>query len=85
MGYTGPILMEVKVFLMPNNIPKYLDEKRWSIYKLCQETGLTYNTVHSLAKAVKIPDGTAYGTLKRIAQALGVGIDDLESKGNQDD
>lgn len=68
------------MFAMPNNIPKLLDKLGWSVYKLRQETGLTYNTTRSLVKAEKIPEGTSYGTLKRVAKALGVGIDDLETE-----
>ena len=64
--------------LLMNKISNLLKEKRWSIYKLRQETGLTYNTVYSITNAEKIPDGTSYGTLKRIARALSVRIDDLE-------
>ena len=65
--------------LMANRIPELLDQKRWSIYELRKRTELTYNTVHAIAKSEKIPDGTTYGTLKKIAMALGVRIDDLET------
>lgn len=70
--------MEVKMLAMANKIPVILKEKNWSIYELGKRTELSYNTIHSIVTAEKIPDGTAYGTLKRIARALSVRIDDLE-------
>lgn len=63
---------------MANKIKEILDSKSWTIYELHKQAGLTYNTTHSIATAESIPDGTAYGTLKKIARALGVRIDDLE-------
>ena len=63
---------------MANKIEDILAKKGWSIYELHKQSGLTYNTTHAITKAEKIPDGTAYGTLKKIAHALGVRIDDLE-------
>jgi DNA-binding Xre family transcriptional regulator len=65
--------------LMTNNIETILTERGLSIYRLSKSTKLSYNTTHSLVKAEAIPDGTAYGTLKKIAKVLGVRIDDLES------
>ena len=64
---------------MANNLPDILKAKGWSIYKLHKATGLTYNTVHPLVKAKEFPDGIEYGTVKKIARALGVKIDDLEN------
>lgn len=68
------------MFAMPNNIKSLLTQKGWSIYELHKKAGLTYNATHSLVRADKIPDGTSYGTLKRVARALGVKIDDLETE-----
>jgi lambda repressor-like predicted transcriptional regulator len=63
---------------MGNNIPKLLEKKGWSIYRLNKKAGLSYNTTHNIATSEKIPPHTAYDTLRRIADALGVTIDDLE-------
>ena len=61
-----------------NNIKQLLEDRGWTMYKLHKETGMNYNTIHKVAKAEQIKDTTPYGTLKKIAKALGVGIDDLE-------
>lgn len=66
--------------IMTNKISIILKNKGWSIYRLHKETGLTYNTVHPLVRAKEIPNGIEYGTVKKIAKALGVGIDDLENR-----
>jgi DNA-binding Xre family transcriptional regulator len=65
--------------LMTNNIETILVERGLSIYRLQKTTKLSYNTTYSLVKAEAIPDGTAYGSLKKIAKALGVTIDALET------
>lgn len=61
-----------------NKIGELLEIKGWSIYKLAKEVGMSYQALHALVNSTQIPDGTAYGTLKKISEALGVGIDDLE-------
>lgn len=67
------------MFTMTNQIKNILERKGWTIYKLHKQTGITYNTAHALATADKIPARTDYETLKKIARALEVRIDDLET------
>lgn len=63
-----------------NKIGELLKDKGWSIYKLSKEIEMSYQALHALVNSEQIPNGTAYGTLKKIARALGVGIDDLQSE-----
>jgi transcriptional regulator with XRE-family HTH domain len=57
------------------NIKKYRKKKRITQDKLSKLADITYNTI------IKIESGATYNprveTLKQIADALGVGIDDL--------
>lgn len=64
--------------LMANNIKQLLAARKMSVYRLAKETGLTYPTASKLVKAVEIPADTRYDTLRRIADALGVGVEELE-------
>lgn len=61
-----------------NKIKKILKDRDISIYQLAKDTGLTYQTVHALTNSDQIPDGTAYGTLRKVAEVLGVSVSDLE-------
>ncbi|MCP4363521.1 MAG: helix-turn-helix transcriptional regulator [Chloroflexi bacterium] len=61
-----------------NQLPKLLEERGWTSYRLSRQSGLFANSVKKLVDSAKIPDGTEYKTLRSIAEALGVTIDDLE-------
>lgn len=69
-----------------NNIPNLLQEKNWTRYRLWAELGrnmgdrsLIYERLACKgAKLSPIPPATQWGTLKRVAQVLGVKIGDLE-------
>lgn len=70
-----------------NNIPIILEKKGWSRYRLWQTLGgsssartSTYRLSHPDMINKPIPFSTGWGTLKKIAQVLEVGMDDLESK-----
>lgn len=63
-----------------NRIPDLLKLKDWSIYRLAKLTGLPHHNVSRIVKADKIPDGTEYKTLLALSKALGVSIDELETK-----
>lgn len=62
-----------------NRILDILKERGKSIYWLAASIGMSYNAVHSLVKSPHIPEGTSYGTLKKVSDALGVGIHELEN------
>ena len=61
-----------------NRIQDILVQQGKSIYWLAKTAGMSYQAIHSLVTSSEIPSGTSYGTLKRVSDALGVGIDDLE-------
>lgn len=63
-----------------NRIKEFLAMKDWSIYELADRTKMSYPQLYRLVKAERIPKGTNYGTLQKVAGALGVSIDDLETK-----
>lgn len=80
-----------------NNIPKLLERRRWTRYRLWKEldierTGMAQgigvsgarDTVYRLGSPEvanePIPPKTQWGTLREIADVLGVGMDDLEYK-----
>lgn len=65
-----------------NNIKDILASKRWSIRRLARELNKDYGYVHRLVSN-PIPDGTAIGSLKPIADVLGVSVDDLISNGGK--
>lgn len=69
------------VATMPRNrIKELLDERGKSIYWLTNQVDMSYQAIHKLVSSDTIPDGTSYGTLKRISEALQVGIEDLEEE-----
>jgi DNA-binding Xre family transcriptional regulator len=61
-----------------NKIQDLLASKNWSIYELSSRTGISYPQLYRLVKAESIPAGTTLATLKKLAQAFGVRIEDLE-------
>jgi len=63
-----------------NKIMDLLRQRDWSIYRLHQETGMSYQAIHKLATSDEIPAGTSYGTLLAVSRALGVSVSDLEEK-----
>ena len=72
---------------MKNNIPTILEQKSWTRYKLWQELGggssardSVYRLGHPKARTAPIPIRTRWGTLRAIATALNVSMDDLEHK-----
>jgi DNA-binding Xre family transcriptional regulator len=69
--------------LSRNKIKGLLDEQGRSIYWLANQVDMSYQAIHRLVTSPTIPDGTSYSTLKRISDALGVGIDDLVSEEEQ--
>lgn len=74
--------METEV-AFKNNTKNVLDSKGWSIRKLANELKKDYSHIYRLVTK-PIPEGTTIGSLKPIADALGVPVDALigESDGN---
>lgn len=61
---------------MKNNIQEILDKKGISILKLSQEMGKSYGPIHELVNRDSL-DNTTVSTLVRVAEILGVEIEDL--------
>lgn len=66
-------------------IQKYLDKKRWSLSRLSRETGIPYGTLanYKFRKGQKYDP--SFSNACKIADALGVSLDELrEEKNNAD-
>jgi len=66
--------------VMKNRIPELLKERGWTITQLQIKTGIGWPTVHAAASREVLADRTSFKTLRKIAEALGVGISDLYEK-----
>jgi len=64
-----------------NKLKEILESRGISLYQAAKDTGVSYPTIFNLANSDHIPPKTWYGTLKTIADYLGVSIDDLEGNG----
>lgn len=62
-----------------NLIRRLLDSRGMTTYALAKRIQMPWHNVNKLVEAKKIPEGTEYKTLRKVADALGVGIDDLET------
>lgn len=60
-----------------NNIRGVLASKGWSIRKLAIVLDKDYSYIHRLVTVDPLPNGTTIGTLKPVADALGVSVDSL--------
>ena len=60
-----------------NNIQTLLIEREMTIYRLSQLTGVTWNTLDKVVKSYPIK--AHWQTMRKIAVALGVKLDDLET------
>ena len=63
-----------------NRIKELLTIKGWSIYEFAERAKIAYPQLYRLVKAEQIPPGTNLSTVKKIARALEVSIEDLETK-----
>ncbi len=63
-----------------NNLPFLLDKKDLTIYGLAKAMQMPHHNVKRIVDSPIIPDGTNYKTLLKLADVLGVLIDDLEIK-----
>lgn len=60
--------------LIKHNVEKLLEAKRWTIYRLSKNSGVSLTVLYSLDKKVC---GPTADTLIKIADALGVTVDEL--------
>jgi len=60
-----------------NRIKEQVDNAETNPHALHLETGVTYRILHRLYNEDEIPDRTSIGTLARIAESLGLRVDDL--------
>lgn len=56
------------------NMQKLIDEKGWTIYRLAKESNVTVSALYSMGKKKQGPNTE---TLVKIADALGVTLDEL--------
>lgn len=63
-----------------NQIPRLIEQRNMSVYKLARLMQMPWHNVNRIVEAPTIPDGTAYKTLRKAAEVLGVKIDDLETE-----
>lgn len=61
-----------------NQIPRLLEDKGMTVYGLAKKMQMPWHNVSKIVEASTIPSGTEYKTLRKIAEVLGVSIDDLE-------
>ena len=63
-----------------NKLSLLLDKRGMTIYALAKAMQMPHHNVKHIVESPVIPDGTNYKTLLRMAEVLGVSIDDLEAK-----
>jgi hypothetical protein len=61
-----------------NNIPDILRDRGMTVYRLSKITQLPHHQVNRIVKSERIPDGIEYKTLRILAEALKVSLDELE-------
>jgi transcriptional regulator with XRE-family HTH domain len=61
-----------------NQIPRLLQERGWTIYRLAQEMRVQHNQIAPIVRSLSIPDRVTYKSLRAFAEAFGVTVDDLE-------
>jgi transcriptional regulator with XRE-family HTH domain len=57
-----------------NNIQRYIDLKGWTLYRLSKESGVSLTVLYSLENK---KNGPTADTLVKLADALGVTLDEL--------
>lgn len=68
-----------------NQIPDILKKKGWTKYRLAMVTGISHPTILKIVNSKEgIPPRTDWETVKRIAKALEVKIDELEEQSMSD-
>lgn len=65
------------MIVVPNKIKKYLDEKDKTRYWLARESGISTQSIYNILKKDVDIDDLKYKTVRMIANALNVEIEDL--------
>jgi hypothetical protein len=68
-----------------NRIPEILEQKGVTAYRLASMVDMTEKAIYSLVNSKQIPPGTAYITLRKIADALGVSLDTLDGSNKKEE
>jgi hypothetical protein len=63
-----------------NQIPYWLKSRGLTVYGLSKKTQMPYHQVDRIVNSPTIPDGIEYKTLRRLAEALEVTLDQLETE-----
>jgi len=63
-----------------NRIPDLLKLRGLTVYALSKKTQMPYHQVNRIVTSPAIPDGIEYKTLRRLAEALEVKLDQLETE-----
>jgi len=61
--------------MLAKRVKEYRKQKGWSQQKLAEKAGLSYNTITKIEQG--IGDSPTLKTLLKLADALGVGLDEL--------
>lgn len=63
-----------------NQLPLLLERSGMTVYGLSKKTQLPFHQVQRIVNAPTIPDGIEYKTLRILANALEVSLNDLEKE-----
>lgn len=66
--------------VIEENIQRFIDEKGWTIYRLAKESGVTVSALYNIGKKRQGPYAE---TLVKLADALGVTLDELVRSGDE--
>lgn len=61
-----------------NQIKGLILRRGLTIYSFAKKVGLPHHQIKRIADSEQIPDGVEYKTLRALADALGVGLSDLD-------
>jgi transcriptional regulator with XRE-family HTH domain len=61
--------------MLAKRVKEYRKQKGWTQQKLAEKTGLSFNTITKIEQG--IGDSPTLKTLLKLANALGVGLDEL--------
>lgn len=63
--------------ILKNNVPQILKDRKMSITDLMRVSGLSYPSVYKMGTLQIVPDTMNMGTLRKVAEGLGLKISDL--------
>lgn len=70
--------MQIAMAERKNQLPHLLGVKGLTVYGLAKKTQMPYHQVNRIVHSPVIPDGIEYKTLRRLAEALDVTLNELE-------